>query len=556
MDRSKLAVNLMRAASGLAVGAVLATATVATTAASATDRPAAVTAPADAAAELGRAADQVARDVVDQRPTPAAELTPYLTQRPAWRKCAVADECAQIAVPLDYRRPRGPRINIAVSRLRAKSPEQRLGVLLFNPGGPGAPGLDMPKQLAGMSKRLDSAYDRIGFDPRGAGRSTPIRCLPDRELTGAPAPDPLPRTPAQVQAYERYQRHYADACFTSSGRTLPYLTTENTARDMDVVRAALGERRINFLGYSYGTYLGAVYATLFPSRVGRFVLDSAVNPDWVWRRQFMAQGPAFERRLADFFAWAAQRDRTYRLGTTAEQVRGFWAAVRAEAVRRPLAGDKRRIGPSEFDMATSGGLYNRATFPFLAKGLAEYRAKRVAVKLTKLLDPEDAARDTFAGVFTAVTCNEAVWPRSLQVYRTQAKLQGDRYPFIGWSSAGVGPCAFWRSTPVRPVQVSGRGLPPVLVVQSRFDPATPYPGGRRLAGLLGGRLLMAAGGDHGLTGFNVCVTEAVVRYLGAGELPATGTTCPDRYPDERLAERSADSGAAPVPFRPALPPKW
>ncbi|MGH8186976.1 MAG: alpha/beta fold hydrolase, partial [Steroidobacteraceae bacterium] len=194
-------------------------------------------------------------------------------------------ECGTLNVPLDYRNPNGRTIDIAVSRIKSSRPDLRRGVLLLNPGGPGAQGLDMPRAgLILFPQSVSTRYDLIGFDPRGIGRSNPVSCGLSALVTLQIFP-PLEQ-PGGFQATADFMRNAADACAAVSGDLLPFITTRNTARDMDRLRQALGEQKISYLGYSYGTYLGTVYAQLFPTRTDRFVLDSAVNPNAVWRTQF------------------------------------------------------------------------------------------------------------------------------------------------------------------------------------------------------------------------------------------------------------------------------
>ncbi|MFB7510846.1 alpha/beta fold hydrolase [Streptomyces broussonetiae] len=223
----------------------------------------------------------------------ADPLRRFENQKPAWQRCDASQpaalQCATIKVPLDYDRPGAKTIDLAISRMRTSVPGKRHGVILFNPGGPGGEGLDMPVMMKeAMPRKVLDQYDLIGFDPRGVGRSSPVTCgltTTEQNFERAYRPETFSRDVA-------WARTVADKCRARNGARLPYITTRNTARDMDLLRAVLGEKKLSYVGYSYGTYLGAVYTQLFPRRADRFVLDSATDPAGIWRGMFqeMAKG--------------------------------------------------------------------------------------------------------------------------------------------------------------------------------------------------------------------------------------------------------------------------
>ncbi|MGK5734303.1 alpha/beta fold hydrolase, partial [Streptomyces sp. URMC 124] len=238
-------------------------------------------------------------------------------------------ECGTLDVPLDHARPRGPHLSIAVSRVRATgTPAERRGVLLVNPGGPGGSGLPYAvTKRAKLPERVRRAYDVVGFDPRGTGRSSPADCGAMGGLFAAPAPDPVPRDRAAEQAHLASLRRLAGDCAAGVGpAALPHLSTEETARDMDAVRAALGEQRTGFLGVSYGSYLGAAYAALFPQRVGPMVLDSVVGPE-DWYAFDLRQARSLLRQRATLMEWLAAHHERFGLGGTAAAVRGAYERV-------------------------------------------------------------------------------------------------------------------------------------------------------------------------------------------------------------------------------------
>jgi pimeloyl-ACP methyl ester carboxylesterase len=246
---------------------------------------------------------------------------------------ASALRCGSVSVPLDYRRPDGPHIDIAVSKLPAKSPAHRRGSLVLNPGGPGSAGLGTPPVVAATAPAATAdAYDLIGFDPRGLGHSNPLSCGLSQEQSAALEPYPQP---GGFAADVATQKQIVEQCFEHSGARLPFITTANTARDLDQIRIALGESKISYFGTSYGTYLGAVYASLYPTRTDRVVLDSAVGPRMVWRYQFRSWGPAMEIRFPDFAAWAAARHSTYGFGTTPAAVRATYFRLAAQLDTHP-----------------------------------------------------------------------------------------------------------------------------------------------------------------------------------------------------------------------------
>ena len=240
-----------------------------------------------------------------------------------WQPCTVSGasiQCASLAVPLDYARPSGRKITLALSMVPATAPQaQRQGDLLVNPGGPGGTGRYLAASVAfSLDQKVSSEYNVIGFDPRGVGASVPaLHC--DPSFFAGVRPDYIPANQAAEQALIGRAKAYAAGCEHRFGWLLPYMTTENAARDMDSIRAALGQQQISYLGYSYGTYLGQVYATLFGSRVRRMVLDSTVDPQGAWYADNISQDYAFESRIQAFFGWIAAHGATYRLGPPARR---------------------------------------------------------------------------------------------------------------------------------------------------------------------------------------------------------------------------------------------
>ncbi|MFC4584455.1 alpha/beta hydrolase [Sphaerisporangium corydalis] len=474
-----------------------------------------------------------------------------------WGACPGAQttpnvECAIVRAPLDPARPAGPSIGLALNRVRgaASHGPHGQGVLLVNPGGPGASGLTLARYVATvLPKDVSSRYDVIGFDPRGVGKSEPaLSCVDPKKHFAAPRPDQVPANDAAEAGLLARAKEYADACGRRWSWLLPHLTTENSARDIDVIREALGEPKISYFGYSYGTYLGSVYATLFPNRVKRLVLDSVVDPEGVWYDANIAQDYAFDRRHRDFLSWVARYDSVYHLGRTEHDVAGAWYAMRARLAAAPAG----LIGPSELDDIFTVGGYTNAVWPQFAGAFAMYarkgRADGLLAAYRQHVDHDAEAENNYA-VYLGVQCRDAEWPRDWAKWYADTVKVNAKAPFMAWANAWYNaPCAFWPDKGGTPIRVGNvDNVPPFLLIQSRQDAATPYPGALRVRGRFpSSRLLVEGGGNHGVSlGGNLCVDRYLAAYLRNGSLPG-GT--------ERQAGRHADAKcpAAPEP-RPILP---
>ncbi|MFE3453067.1 alpha/beta hydrolase [Nonomuraea sp. NPDC059194] len=454
-------------------------------------------------------------------------------------------ECGEVRVPLDYRDPYGQHITLALNRIKGtvSRDANHLGVLLVNPGGPGASGQEMAKYVAAqLPPRLAARLDVIGFDPRGVGKSEPaLRCVDPARYYAPPRPDQVPNGSAAEQALLGRAKEYAARCGNLWAWMLPHLTTENSARDLDRIRAALGEDRINYLGYSYGTYLGAVYATLFPGRVKRLVLDSSVDPSGIWYKDNLAQNRSFERRHRDFLAWTAKHNAVYGLGRNRRQTSFAYNSMRQRLASRPAGGV---VGASELDDLFTVGGYANAVWPQLAGAWSRYVRRGDVQGLVDAWRQHavyDAADENSYAVYLAVQCRDAAWPRDWSKWRADMTRSHRAAPFLTWPNAWYNaPCAFWDEPGGTPVNVSADpSLPPILMLQSRRDAATPYQGALNLRRRLpGARMVVEPGGNHGtsLAG-NACVDRHLARYLEDGTVPATDTTCqgmPAPVPTQRM----------------------
>ena len=453
------------------------------------------------------------------------------SEKAASEKVAVASEkaalprleCSTLEVPLDYRDPDGRQIEIAISRLASKDPSQRRGVLLTNPGGPGITGLGYPAVLAGTKlpqKVLDS-YDVIGFDPRGVGRSTPVTCdlTPEQQARGNVPP--YAHTAADVAREAGNARTIAEQCATSrTAWMLPHTTTANIARDMDRIRAAVGEPKLSYLGASYGSYLGAVYTTMFPKRSDRVVLDSNLGPGGydVTAMRLLARG--LEDRFPDFAAFAAAHPE-YGLGTTPEQVRAkfFDLAERLEA--KPVQG----FDGTLFRGITFDRLYSDSDMPLVAKTWQALDTDQPPPPIPPL-----AGMENFMAARFSVICGDNRWPETVREYQRNVAVDRLKYPMLGGATAGIGPCAFWPDKRVEPpVRIGDRGPSNVLMVQNERDPGTPLAGAQELRRAFGKRATMvtADGGGHGVYPFgpNTCANDAVTAFLTTGQRPTQDLAC-------------------------------
>ncbi|MFE3742703.1 alpha/beta hydrolase [Streptomyces sp. NPDC059134] len=433
-------------------------------------------------------------------------------------------QCSTLDVPLDYRDPDGRQIEIAISRLASENPSKRRGVLLTNPGGPGGTGLDFPAVLAGakLPQEVLDSYDVIGFDPRGIGRSEPVTCDLTQEQQERGNFAPYAHTAADVVREVGHARTVAEQCATSrTAWMLPHTTTANTARDMDRIRAALGESKASYLGHSYGSYLGAVYATMFPGRGDRIVLDSNLGSGGYDATAMRRLARGLEDRFPDFAAFAAARPE-YGLGTTPEQVTAKFFELADRLEKKPVQG----IDGTAFRGATFQFLYSDATMPLLAE---IWRSVDTDKPLPPLGPPATDPNGLMSGRFYVV-CGDSRWPGTVGEYQRNVAIDRVRYPMLGGSTASMNPCAFWPSERVEPpVRIGDRGPSNVLLAQNERDPATPLAGAQELRRAFGKRATMVTAdqGGHGVYPFgpNTCANDAVTTFLTTGERPSGDLAC-------------------------------
>jgi pimeloyl-ACP methyl ester carboxylesterase len=422
---------------------------------------------------------------------------------------------------MDYRQPRGPQITVMMSRITAADPARRLGTLVLLPGGPGDGGLHWPTDYYGKDEppELRDRYDLVGFDARGIRYSTPVTCGLAKDDRGPryPAPD------GSIDAMVTYSRRTAEACLRRNGPLIRHVTTANTARDLDRIRAALGERRISLYGLSYGTYLGAAYASMFPGRTDRVVLDSAIDPRRAWYDFIRLGGRGLADRLPDLTAWIAARHDRYGLGRTPQEVHRRYRSITARLDAHPIGAlDGNRLRRATLDVLKQPA---DTLFGALAKDLAALAALPAASPADASDDAGtsraavDAAPavpvDNAIAVEYAITCGDAAWPRSVRFYEAAVRTDRRQFPDDAGRSANITPCAFWPAPLEKPVHVDDRGPRNILVVQNRRDPATPWESGAATRQAFGKRaaLVTADFGGHGAVGYQRCATTVALHYL-------------------------------------------
>ncbi|ADB34109.1 TAP domain protein [Kribbella flavida DSM 17836] len=434
--------------------------------------------------------------------------------------------CGEISVPLDYRDPDGRHLTVAFSHLPAKDRADRIGALVLNDGGPGVGALGMPLRL----RDTLGQYDLIGMDPRFTGRSTPLDCGWPTALHLRAAP-----TRAAFADALHLSRDLADRC-SKDKDVLPHATTANTARDMDRLRIALGEPRLHYLGYSYGSYLGMVYLQLFGQYAGRFVLDGPVAPDRIGSDLLRETGPANEAALRDWAQWAAGQDATYHLGRTPAQVVAGVQELISTAERRPLPVGEHRVDAGVLpvmlwmlvpdDRPEGNAMLARVVMDLRAAARGESvdpDSPLMALAGFLLTGKESATASALAAITcadraTAVTARSA-WPDIQRHRRTE--------PVFGSLVRNVGVCAYWPTRPVQTPVTIGNDRPALLITATRDTRVTwdQALASRRV--LTGSRLLSVNARKHGLYREygNACVDRTTTEYLLTGRLPRADTTC-------------------------------
>jgi pimeloyl-ACP methyl ester carboxylesterase len=465
-----------------------------------------------------------------QPPSPA--LARFYSQHLSWSDCGSGNRCAKLTVPLDYRHPGGRTLQISVLEVPAAG--ARIGALVVNPGGPGAPGTSYAAQR-GFGQPLLDHFDIVGFDPRGTGSSSPVDCMSSRDFNAYLASDPDPTTPAEVATFRRWQQRLAAGCARLSGALAAHASTVESARDMDILRSALGESTLTYLGASYGTKLGATYAQLFPKRVGRFVLDGAVDPTLGLRASSLQQAAGFQRALDAYAANCIGSAEGCFLGNTVGAVEQRIKDLLDRLNQHPIpTSDGRQLTGGDAFYGVTATLYNRGYWLLLSEGLRSALGGDGTL-LMKLADAyanrnaDGTFQSNLLEAFYDISCLDD--PASIPYAKVPSEFPAfDRAsPVFGRVSAwGLTACrGFTPRSDQKVPTIHARGAAPIVVIGTTRDPATPYQWAVHLAHLLDSGVLVTRNGD-GHTGYhvgNACIDHVVESYLVSGIVPAKGTRC-------------------------------
>jgi pimeloyl-ACP methyl ester carboxylesterase/predicted small lipoprotein YifL len=468
------------------------------------------------------------------------ELAAFYTQTLEWDDCGDDYQCTTLTVPLDYADPDGDEIEIEMLRVPATNDEP-VGSLLVNPGGPGASGIEYARNARNenvvASNRIRERYDVVGFDPRGVGASTPIDCLDDAQLDEFVSEQVSAENDDALADLEEMVEQFAAACEARSGDLLEHIDTANVARDMDVMRAVLGDEKLNYLGKSYGTFIGAVYADLFPERAGRLVLDGAVDPALEAEEIALGQAEGFERSLDAFLEWCLDDDCA--IGDSEDEAREALAQLISDAEDEPLqTNDPAR--PLTAALAFYGvilPLYLPAEegYPVLERALDNAINDDDGADLLQLADfylarnPDGTYEGNQNQAIIAVNCLDRPSTTTPDEARETAEQFEDLSPTFGQFMAWAGlTCVDWPAeSDFDPTELSAAGADPILVVGTTGDPATPYRWAEALAEQLEPAVLLTydAYVHTAYLSGNACIDSAVDAYLLDGTVPDEGRVC-------------------------------
>ena len=444
-------------------------------------------------------------------------------------------ECATLEVPLDPAEPEGDQIELALARKRSTGPaDQRIGSLVFNPGGPGGSGIEFLASAAVMvPQELGDRFDLVSFDPRGVGDSSPVRCIDDatkdEQLTGDLSPD----TEEELQRAIADQQEFIDGCRDNSPELLEHMSTADVAADLDRIREAVGDETLSYVGFSYGTSIGSVYASLFPDKVRALVLDGSVSPDAAPEEEVIAQGRGFERTLRSFIEHCDADPEC----ALAPDAAGAIDRVRTELEQEPVEVEDptgtRTMGSDLFDLALGTALYDTTVWGTAAGAISEVRGGGAEL-LFALADQQtggqpDGSYDNSSDAQSMVACADQEERPTLEEGRAAAERIAAALPELGQTFAwGALACLDWPEAANPLPRIDAADAPPILVVGTLGDPATPYEWSEEMTAALGSARLLTYEGD-GHTAFlrgGPCVDDAVTAYLVDGTLPAEGTRCP------------------------------
>lgn len=469
------------------------------------------------------------------REAPSPELQSFYDQELEWDECESDDafECGWLEVPLDYDDPTGETIELRVGRSEAGDPDERIGSLLSNPGGPGSSGVDF-LSYAPFSDALTDRFDIVSWDPRGTGESSPIDCLGDEELDEYLAYSPDPATPEGQAGIADWNARFGAGCESLSGELVDHVSTVETARDMDVLRAVLGDEQMHYVGFSYGTTLGSVYATYFPERSERLVLDGATDPNLDLVQDSLSQIAGFETAWDNYVAGCVADGCA--LGGSPAEVDATYQALMAGLRARPIPSgdDERPLTQALAQTGVQAALYSEDSWPFLTQGLTEaVQGDGQTLLLLADLYADRQSDGTFGSnlleAFYAIRCLDDPTSLTPQEAAPYADDFAEASPTFGvGGEVGLGSCSGYPGRQAEePLEVTGAGAAPILVIGTTGDPATPYEEAVALAATLeSGVLLTREGEGHTAYGQgNACIDDTVDAFLLEGEVPEDGTVC-------------------------------
>lgn len=474
------------------------------------------------------------------RGTPTSHSSPSPAFSPeagsiTWTSCGTRFECGTVKVPLDYAHPDADSIDIALIRKRATDPAHRIGSVLTNPGGPGASGIDFLRGEASAMTNLNRRFDLVGFDPRGVGQSAPVRCLSAAEQDAFNALDSVLDDPAEKAAAVQADKDYAAGCAARSAKILPFVDTPSAARDMDVMRAALGDAKLTYLGFSYGTYLGQTYAHLFPTHVRALALDGVVEPSLSANDFLLAQIKGFEQILQAFMADCRARRAAQ---TPCRYAQSGDPATKLDALMTrldttPLTVGNRQLTRGLAFIGVLFGLYFTVVWPYLDLALTTVE-QGDGTLLMALADQylgrnKDGTYTNETDANYAINCLDHPSPTDVAAYDKLGPEYAKASAFFGPATQySTLPCAYWRVKPkVTPGPLTADGAPPILLIGSTGDPATPYAWAQAVHRYMTSSVLLTRQGNgHTSYDASACIKQHVDAYLIDLTVPADGTVCP------------------------------
>ncbi|MFK4544485.1 pimeloyl-ACP methyl ester carboxylesterase [Streptomyces tendae] len=472
-----------------------------------------------------------------------SELSPYYEQKLTWRDCGVPGfQCATMKAPLDYAEPGEGDVRLAVARKKATGPGKRLGSLLVNPGGPGGSAIGYLQQYAGIGypAKVRAQYDMVAVDPRGVARSEPVECLDGPEMDAYTRTDVTPDDARETDELVDAYKEFAEGCGADAPKLLRHVSTVEAARDMDVLRAVLGDEKLTYVGASYGTFLGATYAGLFPDRTGRLVLDGAMDPSLPARRLNLEQTEGFETAFQSF-AKDCVRQPDCPLGdkgTTPDQVGKNLKSFFADLDAKPLSAgdaDGRKLTESLATTGVIAAMYDEGAWQQLRESLTSAIKEKDGAGLLILSDSyyereADGGYSNLMFANAAVNCLDlpAAFSSPDEVRAALPDFEKASPVFgegLAWSSLN---CAYWPVKPTgEPHRIEAAGATPIVVVGTTRDPATPYRWAEALSDQLSsGHLLTYEGDGHTAYGRgSTCIDSAINTYLLRGTAPEDGKRC-------------------------------